>query len=378
MTSSKTERNIFSSAAAFIKREPVLVISALCAAVSMIFVPPSADYLSYIDFKVLALLFSLMAVVAGFARCGLFDVMAFGLLSRCGDIRALRAALVLLPFFTAMFITNDVALITFVPFAISVLGMTGRSDQLIPVVALQTAAANLGSMATPVGNPQSLFIYNHFSLSSSQYFGTLLPYVLLSLAVLFAASLCTKKSSISVNFGKKLKIQKPKMLLLFSLLFALCMACVLRVLDYRIMLVVVAAAMLIFDRRLFSCVDYGLLLTFVCFFIFSGNLGNIPAVRGFLSDMLGKSPFFTSLCASQVISNVPAAVLLSGFTDDWRGMLLGTNIGGLGTVIASLASLISFKFYNGCKEAKPLRYLAAFTAVCLVGLALLTGLYFIL
>lgn len=357
----------------FVKKEPVLIISALCALVSMIFVPPNSAYGSYIDWKVLAMLFCLMSVVAGFQHCLFFDVLAQRLLHACSGARVLRLVLVLLPFVISMFITNDVALITFVPFAVSVLTLVGRQEELAFIITLQTIAANLGSMATPVGNPQSLFLYHHFQLSIGSYFSTLLPFAAISLVGIVLVTLVRKNVPIQVTFEWNVKLEQPKMLLLYGLLFVLCMLSVLHLLDYRVVLLVVILALMIFDRGLFKHVDYGLLLTFVCFFLFSGNLGSIPAVRELLAGLLEQNALLTSALASQVVSNVPAAVLLAGFTDNARGLLVGTNVGGLGTLIASLASLISFKYYLRAPGAKPLRYLGVFTAFNAVGLVLLLG-----
>ena len=357
--------------AAFFKKEPVLLISALCAAVSMCFVPPNGGYRDYIDWKVLGTLFCLMAVVVLFRRCRVFDVLAQKLLDRCGGMRLLRFLLVMLPFFTSMFITNDVALITFVPFAVSVLTLVGRQEELIWLVVLQTVAANLGSMATPVGNPQSLFLYHHYVLSLGEYFAALLPLVAVSFLALAAAALGRKNAPVAVSFDRPAKLERPALLAVAAVLFLLCMLSVLHLLDWRLVLVLVAAALLLFDRAALKQVDYGLLLTFVCFFLFSGNLGAIPGVRAALAGLLKQNALLTSVLASQVVSNVPAAVLLAGFTDQARALLIGTNVGGLGTLIASLASLISFQAYLRTPGAKPLRYLAVFTACNAVGLALL-------
>jgi len=357
----------------FFKKEPVLCISALCALLSMLVVPPSAAYLAYIDWKVLGLLFCLMAVVAGVQACGLFDVLAQKLLRGCGGLRKLRLMLVLLPFFTSMLITNDVALITFVPFAIAVLGAVGRKDQYIPVIVLQTIAANLGSMALPVGNPQSLFLYTKSGMGMGEYFGVLGIYVILSLIGVVALALAVKESSIEVAFEKTETIRSKKLLAVYAVLFVLAMLVVLRVLDYRIVTLIVLAALLIFDRPILGKVDYMLLLTFVCFFVFSGNLGGLEAVRNMLTGLLQKNAMLTSVLASQVISNVPAAVLLSAFTEDLTGLLVGTNLGGLGTIIASLASLISFKYYLRAEGASAGKYMLHFTLLNAAGLVLLTA-----
>lgn len=356
----------------FLRREPVLSISFVCALVSAFFVPPSAAYLDYIDLRVLCLLFCLMAVVAGLQECGLFLVLAQRLLVGERPVRLISLTLILLPFFCSMLVTNDVALITFVPFAILVLEMVGRRDLLIPIISLQTVAANLGSMATPVGNPQNLFLYAHFSLSMGDFLSLLLPLTLISLVGLAAAGLYFGgKGWISVSFPERVRLTSPKHLALYLVLFGLCLLSVCRILPYGILTVIVIVALLLARRQLLGQVDYMLLLTFVCFFIFSGNLGQMPAVRSALGDLLSRSPLLCSAAASQVISNVPAAVLLSGLTEDWKGLLAGVDVGGLGTPVASLASLISMKFYLRSREAKPLPYFLWFTAANVVGLLVL-------
>lgn len=356
----------------FLRREPVLSISFVCALVSAFFVPPSAAYLDYIDLRVLCLLFCLMAVVAGLQECGLFLVLAQRLLAGERPVRLISLTLILLPFFCSMLVTNDVALITFVPFAILVLEMVGRRDLLIPIISLQTVAANLGSMATPVGNPQNLFLYAHFSLSMGDFLSLLLPLTVISLVGLAAAGLYFGgKGWISVSFPEQVRLTSPKHLALYLVLFGLCLLSVCRILPYGILTVIVIVALLLARRQLLGQVDYMLLLTFVCFFIFSGNLGQMPAVRSALGDLLARSPLLCSAAASQVISNVPAAVLLSGLTEDWKGLLAGVDVGGLGTPVASLASLISMKFYLRSREAKPLPYFLWFTAANVVGLLVL-------
>jgi len=355
----------------WIKGEAVLCIAAVCALLSMLFVPPSAAYLEYIDVRVLCLLFCLMTVVLGFQACGLFDVLAQKMLEGERRNKAVYLMLVMLPFFVSMLVTNDVALITFVPFTVLVLELVQRRDMLIRIVVLQTIAANLGSMATPVGNPQNLFLYANFELSAGQFFGLLVPPTLVSLVVLVVASVFVKGETIHVTFLEKTKLRETKKLLVYVVLFGLCLLSVFKVLHYGILTVIVAAAFLILDRPLLKDVDYSLLLTFVCFFVFSGNLGELPVVQEFLGNLLQKNTLLTAVMASQVISNVPAAVLLSGFTDNWKELLLGVDVGGLGTPIASLASLISLKLYLKAEGAQPLKYMIVFTIANIVGLMIL-------
>lgn len=337
----------------------------------MVIVPPSMKYLGYVDARVLCLLFCLMAVVAGLQSCQLFDVMAHRLLANTRHLRAVVVLLILLPFFSSMVVTNDVALITFVPFAILVLQRIGRPDLLIQVIVLQTVAANLGSMDTPVGNPQNLFLYAHYGLSAGSFFRLMLPLTVLSLLALLAATLAVPKEPICVKMSETSSIPSRRKLLFYSVLFLLCLLSVFRVLSYELLTIIVLVALLLVDRTMLGKVNYSLLLTFLCFFIFAGNIGAIGFVRELLTDIMDHSTLLSSLLASQFISNVPASVLLADFTRDWQGLLTGTNLGGLGTLIASLASLISFQFYASLPEAKPLRYLGVFTVVNLVGLAVL-------
>jgi len=353
----------------FPKKEPVLFAAALCMILSAFFVPPSKEWIAHIDFRTLALLFALMAVVAGMEHHGLFNWIAQKMLSGKKTRRMLFLVLILLPFFTSMLITNDVALITFVPFAILILELTSQQKYLIFVVIAQTIAANLGSMATPVGNPQNLYLYSCFDLSAGAFFAAVLPYALLSLAAVAVSVLFCKNETFAVDFPEKQKIDSKGHLVLYLVLFVLCLLSVFRVLHWGILLGIVCAALFAADRSLFKGLDYGLLLTFVCFFIFAGNIGAIDAVNTFLRSIMGSAPLLTSALASQVISNVPAAVLLSGFTQDWKALLLGTDIGGLGTPIASMASLISFRLYMKTKNAAGGKYLLWFSVVNFAGLA---------
>ncbi|MBE6031623.1 MAG: citrate transporter [Clostridiales bacterium] len=329
----------------------------------MFLVPPSKEYLGYLNESVLALLFCLMAVVAGFRRSGAFELLSRTLIAKTGNFRALAFVLVLLCFFSSMALTNDVALITFVPLTIGIFAGCDKENMLILIVALETVAANLGSLVTPIGNPQNLFIYDHYHMHIGDFFRVTLPLGGISLVIVLLLLLLVKKDPLDIPGGwSPLKIRK-KECLLHGILFLFCILTVLRVVDHRICLAVVLVCLLLFDRKIFPRVDYFLLLTFVAFFIFVGNLSQAPAVSDFLSGLLEGRTMLVSALVSQGISNVPSAVLLSTFTEDVKGLLLGVNIGGLGTLVASLASLISYKFYSTHAHARPGRYLAIFSAV---------------
>ncbi|MGI6200855.1 MAG: SLC13 family permease [Christensenellales bacterium] len=359
--------------AAWVRGEALLCCAAVAAGVSMFFVPPSVAYAAYIDLRVLILLFCLMAVVAGFQACGLFAVLAQRLLAGRKNLRLLLLLLVLLPFFSAMLVTNDVALITFVPFTILILSLIDRQRYLIPAVVLQTLAANLGSMATPVGNPQNLFLYAKYALQMGPFLRAVLPLLGISLLGLCLACVCVPGEVLQVHFAQRERLTAPRKLAAYGALFGLCLLSVFHLLPEAALFLIVIAGVLVCDWRLLGRVDYSLLATFVCFFIFVGNLGQIGAVREFLARMLSGGAMLPAVAASQVISNVPAAVLLANFTQDWRGLVMGTNIGGLGTPIASMASLISLKIYLRSPQARPARYVAWFLAANAVGLAVLLG-----
>lgn len=356
---------------AFFKKETVLCIAALCALGTMFLVPPDEAYMGYIDFRVLCLLWCLMAVVALMQECGTFRFLAVWLVRRFGSGRALGIVLVLLPFFAAMLVTNDVALLTFVPFTLLLLGSIGCSERAVEVLVLQTVAANLGSMATPVGNPQNLYLYGAYGLGAGEFFAAVLPLTAVSFAALTACAAFVLPKGLEVPALEDSPIRDRRKLAVYGVLFALCLMTVFHILPYGLLTVIVFLAVALLSPHLLKIQDYGLLLTFVCFFIVSGNLGRMEAVRTVLQDLLGRSTLLTSAAASQVISNVPAAVLLSAFTENWKELLQGVNIGGLGTPIASLASLITLKLYLRSEQPRAGRFLGVFTAVNGAGLVLL-------
>lgn len=361
----------------FFRRETVLCAAFLLAACSMAFVPPDREYLGYIDLRTLAILFCLMAAMAGLQRTGLFRWVAQSLLGRVSRSRQLIRLLILLCFFSSMAVTNDVALITFVPFTFIVLDLMGaeaKRQLMIPVVVLQTVAANLGSMLTPVGNPQNLYLYGRAGLSFGSFVLLMLPYALVSLLLLLVWGDCCARAypaPVRVAFGEEIRLSRQKVpLTACGLLFLLDLLTVARVIPWGLTLLLTLLLALV-DRAVFALVDYSLLLTFVGFFLFVGNLGRIPVFCGALRRIVAGNELAAGVAASQVMSNVPAALLLSGFTGDLPPLIIGVNLGGLGTLIASMASLISYKLVvredGGVKGA----YFRYFTAANLCFLALL-------
>lgn len=358
-----------------LRAEAVLCISLAAALLSALFVPPDAAYLSYIDLRVLCLLLALMAVVQGFVQCGLFRLLAERLLSGERTLRALCLLLVLLPFFVSMLVTNDVALIALVPFTFFLLQQAEAEALGVRVCVLQTVAANLGSMATPIGNPQNLYLHARYALTAGQFFGVVLPLALVSLVALALTAVLSAppRGRVHVTFAEPARIADARRLAAYLALFLLCLAAVFRLVHYAVAAAAALVLLLLLDRPLLRRIDYGLLLTFCCFFVFSGNLGRIPAVRALLESLLDRNTLLCATAASQCISNVPAAILLSGFTGNWQGLLAGVNIGGLGTPVASLASLISLRLYLKEPGARARRFLSVFTLVNVAGLILLLG-----
>lgn len=346
------------------KHDPVLSAALILALISSFIVPPSAAYLGYIDFHVLALLFSLMLVVAGLQKSGAFTLLTDQLLKYVHSKRALAAVLVGVCFFTSMLITNDVALITFVPLSIMLLGREEDEKLLILVIVLQTIAANLGSGLTPLGNPQNLYLYSLSGMEIGEFLSvmflpTLLAGIMLTGVIL---SIRAAKMERPATEGEDTPV-KVSGFLPWLILFTVCLLSVLHILHYVYMLAIVFLAVCFLDRSLLKKADYGLLLTFIGFFIFIGNVKNIPAVSEMLSSLVAGRELGVGIVLSQVISNVPAAMLLSGFTTNYSELLLGVNLGGLGTLIASMASMISYKIYAASPGAKAGKYFAVFTGL---------------
>jgi Na+/H+ antiporter NhaD/arsenite permease-like protein len=372
-------KTLFQKTRHFMKSETVLFISGIAAIITMFFVPPSADYFDYLDLRVLVLLFCLMAVVAGLNETGVFLLAANKLLNKTANTRTLNFVLIMLCFFSSMLITNDVALITFVPFTIMILSLTGQMKFLIQVVVLETVAANLGSMLTPVGNPQNLYLYSNYDISIMEFLQITFPYTVASFIGLCIIIFTIKREHLSFELSvqRKNDTKKSRTIIIYGILFLVSLACVLRLMDYRITLLIILITILLFDRHVLKKVDYSLLMTFVCFFVFVGNIGNIPMIKEFLANLLKGRELPVSIAASQIISNVPAAVLLSAFTDDYKALILSTDLGGLGTLVASLASLISYKFYCKTEGARPVKFLGVFTLYNVLFLALLCSYYLI-
>ena len=363
---------------AFLRGQAVLVVAFACAFVSLLIVRDVPHAWASIDWRVIGLLFCLMAAVAGLQRSGLMGHIARRMVRGRHSQRFVCLVLVMLPFFASMVVTNDVALITFASLAALALEVAGWRDRLAYVVVLQTVAANLGGMITPVGNPQNLFIFTNFELTAADFFFALASFGLLAFALVALACLHCSPDAADVPLEHVPDPVCKRQVALHACLFALALLAVLRVLPWEGVLAVVVVALAAFDREIFRRVDYALLATFVCFFVFSGNLAYLPALADFLGGCMAGHPMLTSLVASQFISNVPAAVLLAGFTENWHSLLIGVDLGGLGTPIASLASLISLKIYLYAPGSSVKAFMRVFIPLNLAFLAAMVLLYAIL
>ncbi len=360
----------------------MLTIAWILAFISAFFVHPGKEYLGYIDFRSLGILWGLMVIIQGFKENSVFDRIAGVLLSKVSKSWQLSAMLIFMCFFGSMLITNDVALITFVPFALMILHDCGREDMMIPTVVLLTVAANLGSMLTPIGNPQNLYLYGLTGMSPGNFILIMLPYSLISAILLVLGLLIipgrkkslqkSDRSSITSRFGSMRQI------IIYTVLFVIALLTVVRILPWYVFAIIVLIVVGGMDYKILLRADYILLLTFIGFFIFTGNMGRIDVISSFLEKVLVGREFPIAVALSQVISNVPATLMLSGFTSNYKSLLIGVNVGGLGTLIASMASLISYKAYTREYSEKSGKYLLVFTAVNIVFLIALVLTYVII
>lgn len=354
----------------FLKKNIVLCIAVVLAAVTSCIVPPDADYAGYFDWKTLSCLFCVLAVVCALKNIKFFTILARKIVDCTGNLRTAAIALVYITFIGSMLIANDMALLTFLPLGFFVLSSTGKERYMAPVFILQNIAANLGGMLTPFGNPQNLYLYSYFNIPDAEFVRIMLPSFLMAVAMITVCCLFFPKEPITITEPCEYRLNPPKTVI-YLILFALSIVIVFRVIPYWIGLIAVPAVLLFADRKALGMVDYPLLFTFVCFFIFAGNMSRIPAIRDLLTSLLEKDPLVISALSCQFISNVPSAILLSHFTADYPHLLLGVNIGGTGTIIASLASLITFREYTAHNPGKAGRYLAVFSAFNFSFLAIL-------
>ena len=400
-----------------VRKDPVLVVAIVLAIISCAAVPPDAAYAEYVDLRTIGMLFSLMTIMAGLSRLGVFRIACRHLLSAVRGPRRLALALTLLAFFSSMLITNDVALVTFVPFALLALRTLDSPRHACFTVVMMTIAANLGSMLTPIGNPQNLYLYSTSHMALTDFLLLMLPYAAAALVLLVGAIAffgripehAKEKAARSVDAGNPASSSEdgsadspatcgeadnaasatdanetpqlasdaddpapsPLRALPWAALFVLALLSVAHILPYQAIVAATIVVALAADRRALLHVDYALLFTFIAFFVFVGNVGRIEVVSAALAQLIDGHELAVSVIASQVLSNVPAAILLSGFTSSFAALIVGTNLGGLGTLIASMASLISYKQVALVLPREKGRYFMLFTVWNIAFLAVL-------
>lgn len=356
----------------FCKKQAVLCVAAVAALITCFFVPPDATYLTYFDWKTLVCLFLTLAVICALRNIKFFTIVARRLVLITGNLRTLFLMLIAITFLGSMLIANDMALITFLPLGYFALSVTHKERHMAYLFILQNISANLGGMLTPFGNPQNLYLYSYFNIPTGEFCLTMLPPFLLAVTMLAIACLFVKpqKLTITEEFAETLDIRRT---IFYLVLFAASLLIVFRVIPYGIGLIVIPLLLLLADREAILMVDYGLLGTFFCFFIFAGNLSRIEAIHTVLSELLSRNTLLVSILSCQGISNVPTAILLSRFTTDYRSLLLGVNIGGTGTLIASLASLITFSEYRILYPGDSKRYFWLFTLINVIFLVVMTA-----
>lgn len=357
------------AAAGFVKKNTVFVIAVFLAAVTCIIVPPDAEYAGYFDLKTLTCLFCTLAVVCALKNVRFFTKIAEKIVTLAGNARMAVFMLVCITFIGSMLIANDMALLTFLPLGYYLLSSTGKEKYMAYTFVLQNIAANLGGMLTPFGNPQNLYIYEKYGIANGEFMRIMFPPFALAVALIALCCLPIKNEKLSLKSRDFEPLPKMKTVI-YLVLFAYSVALVFRIVPFWTGLVLVPLALMFMDRKALHDVDYLLLLTFVAFFVFAGNMSRIGAVREFFSALLEKNTLVFSALSCQFISNVPSAILLSQFTENYRELLVGVNIGGTGTLVASLASLITFREYvNVGGSAK--KYLGIFTVMNFAFLAVM-------
>ncbi len=370
-------RAFMARVAHFAKKNAVMLIALFAAAVTSLIVPPDKAYLDYFDYRTLTCLFCVLAVVCALKNIRFFYMLARKIVELFKTARMAVLGLVYITFIGSMLIANDMALLTFLPLGYLVLSSTGKQKYMAVTFILQNIAANLGGMLTPFGNPQNLYLYSKFAIPTGEFMGIMAPPFLLSILLITLCCFLFVKAE-PLQLGEEKISLPPVRTGIYVALFALSILIVFRGIPYWIGLIVIPVALLFMDRKALKDVDYGLLLTFVFFFIFSGNMARIEGVRKLFSTLLDKNTLLVSALSCQVISNVPSAILLSQFTDNYTALLLGVNVGGVGTLISSLASLITFREYVKHNPRKAGKYIALFSAFNFAFLIILTGFCMIL
>ena len=338
------EHKVFSCISIFVKKNVVMCIALLAAIITSFIIPIDAQYIDYFDYKTLTCLFCVLAVVCALKNIKFFYILARKVVQLFKNARMSVLALVYITFIGSMLIANDMALLTFLPLGYFVLITTKKEKYMAFTFIMQNIAANLGGMLTPFGNPQNLYLYSKFNIPNLEFMKIMaLPFALSIMLITLCCVVFVKPESLSLS-DEKVRLD-PKRVTLYLALFTLSIVIVFRGIPYWIGLIIIPPVIFFADKKALKMVDYGLLFTFVFFFVFAGNMARIEGVRSLFSSLLEKNTLIMSVISCQFISNVPSAILLSQFTNNYADLLVGVNIGGVGTLIASLASLITFREY---------------------------------
>lgn len=334
------------------KKDVMLSVSLLAALVSLFITPPSAALLAGIDWHTLAMLFMMLTVLEGFKKENIF-LPLIRLTSRIGSMAGLSLFLVFMVFFSSMFVTNDVSLIIFVPLTILLFRSGGKEGYILPVISMENIAAVRGSMLTPFGSPQNLFLFGQSGVRAGTFMVHMLPLWILSglLLVLFVLGLFRRNLRLPIRFnaeqtGGRWLPERKKYRVLYILLFALTLFTIVSRTDLWVYITgLVFLAVLVFDRKRLLKTDYVLLVTFLCFFIFSSSVSSNPAISAFLQRAVRGREYWWGILLSQAISNVPAAIVLYPFSENLPALLYGVDSAGLCSLIGSLASVINYRIY---------------------------------
>ena len=357
----------------FAKKQFVLVIAAIATIITCFFVPVDKEYIGYFNMQTLATLFCTLAVVSAFSHIHIFEIISKAIVLKLHNLRNATLCLVFITFFGSMLLANDMALLTFLPLGFFVLNTTDNKQAMAFTFIMQNIAANLGGMVTAFGNPQNLYLYAYYDIDLLEFTKIMLPTFIAATILIVLICLFVKPIPLTLKSNENYTIHK-KRTLVYSALFVASILIVFRIIPYIEGTVIITLILLFMDRDAIKEVNYPLLATFCLFFVFSGNMARIPAVNELFSSILPKNTLLFGILSCQCISNVPSAVLLSHFTTDYAQLLPAVNIGGLGTLIASLASLITFTEYKKHNPGKTLSYVAKFTAI---NLSFLIALYFV-
>lgn len=362
-------------------KDKVFVIAGIIMMITMFIIPPSTLYLSYMNYKVLIIMFTIMLAVAGLYETHLFDFIATRLVIKFKTIKWVSLILVLSTFFLAMFLTNDAVLLTLIPFTLFIMRHAKQEKFALITIILQTIAANLGSALTPMGDPQNIYLFAYYEIPFKTFLSITAPITALGF-ILITSTALIKIPNIPVTLNLQAPEVNWKRVGLYALLLLNALFVVLRLVPEWYTIYVTLILGLAYGRHLFKRVDYGLLLTFVAFFIITGNLGQMDSIFN-LFDKVLSSPhqvFLTALGTSQIISNVPAAVLLSTFTKPmyYPALLTGVNVGALGSIIGSLASLITFKYVIREFPELMKKYLLNYTIISIIFIIIIGGVMLII